>query len=167
MTELTEAEIERLTTAGNYCQDSECACGGGPLPLLDTVVAIIDARLAPIRALADEWENVHVEDEWDATYKFDAVPDQLRAALDAASAPVSAQQDHGGTEGQGEGCETCRGEVWCPICEDRREAEIENARGKELLCHTCGCTRWYCLTKFDGDCCGICDHPTSDPEETR
>lgn len=69
-----------------------CAC----LLTSDAVVErIIDARLAPIRALADEWENVLVKDEWDAAYKFDAVPDQLRAAL-AASAPVNAQQDHGG-----------------------------------------------------------------------
>jgi hypothetical protein len=37
---------------------------------------------------------------------------------------VSAQQCHDGTEGQGEGCETCRGEVWCPNCEDRREAAL-------------------------------------------
>lgn len=89
MTELTEAEIERLTTAGNYCQDPGCACGGDPRPLVDAVAAIIDARLAPIRAVAEMWDT--------------GCAREVLAALDAASADLTASQGHDGTEGQGEG----------------------------------------------------------------
>lgn len=68
------------------------------------VERIIDARLAPIRALADEWadadgETVSAEGLTALTVTNRRGRD-LRAALDAASAPVSAQQDHDGTEGQ-------------------------------------------------------------------
>lgn len=38
-------------------------------------------------------------------------------------------------------------------------SEADRVRGKELMCDHCGCTRWKCLTKFDGECCGECQHP--------
>lgn len=63
MTELTEAEIERLVW--------EFGDHTNIYTLVDTVAAILAARLAPIRALADEWERAGFEIE----------PDQLRAAL--------------------------------------------------------------------------------------
>lgn len=58
----------------------------------------IAARLAPIRALADEWTD---------KYGTCGCPtnggEQLSAALDATGADLSASQDHDGAEGQGEG----------------------------------------------------------------
>ena len=63
MTELTEAEIERLVW--------EFGDHTNIYTLVDTVRDILDARLAPIRALADEWERAGFEIE----------PDQLSAAL--------------------------------------------------------------------------------------
>ena len=97
--------------------------------LAEQIEALFDARLAPIRALAEDWAFA----DGDTGYVRPEVIADLRAALDAASAPVSAQQDHDGAEGQGEGertgeahadgCGTCQGLVWCPICEDEREAQ--------------------------------------------
>lgn len=38
-------------------------------------------------------------------------------------------------------------------------SEADAVRGKELMCDHCGCTRWKCLTKFEGECCHFCQHP--------
>lgn len=81
--------------------------------LAEQVEALFDARLAPIRALAERWE-AEAEPympggDWcnPASEAITARADcrwldaqRLRAALDATSAPVSAQQDHDGAEGQ-------------------------------------------------------------------
>lgn len=77
-----------------------CACR---LTSDAVVERIIDARLAPIRALLDDgpdtWEGYESRDTG-SVFLRESVEDftaALRAALDAASAPVSAQQDHHGT----------------------------------------------------------------------
>lgn len=88
---------------------------------------------------AHRFKRLYQASDKDATRWFKRMK-VAEAALDAASADLTAQQDHDGTDA---------------------------ARGKELLCERCGCTRWSCLTKFNGGCCGTCDHPTTDPEETR
>lgn len=125
MTELTEAEIKRLVLTWPW--PTEAATNAeGFRHVADTVSAIIDARLAPIRAVLADAEKYDDErlptcDFYGNRFTTRIRQEDLRAALDAASGPVSAQH---GTEGQGEGCETCRGEVWCPICEDRREAAL-------------------------------------------
>lgn len=65
--------------------------------LTERIEEHIAARLAPIRALADEFEALGPTD---VAWHWDKLGELLRAAL---AAPVSASQDHDGAEGQGEG----------------------------------------------------------------
>jgi len=82
--------------------------------LIGEVEQIIAARLAPIRALAAEWERTAGSDLdiLDVETKVQAehfgfrsmrrlAGRRLRAALDAPGADLSASQDHDGAEGQG------------------------------------------------------------------
>lgn len=48
---------------------------------------------------------------------------------------------------------------------DQPTPETERVRGKELMCDQCGCTRWACLTKFDGACCTGCQHPSTEIDQ--
>ena len=87
----------------------------------------VAARLAPIRALAEQWDKAGGDvldvldvDSYGAAEQYgyqsgmrEAIRD-LRAALEATGADLSASQDHDGAEGQGEGerpadrrCPTC------------------------------------------------------------
>ncbi len=72
-----------------------------------TVERIIAARLAPIRALADEWAEADHEpltrDGMTVLTVTNRLGQSLRAALDATRADLRASQDHDGPEGQGEG----------------------------------------------------------------
>lgn len=107
-------EIDRQTLYGNVGHwdedDERHAYLTAAARVAPAIADLIAARLAPIRALADEWEAAGFEIE----------PAQVRAALDD---PVSASQDHAwhqplthchcgrvipcrhhdGAEGQGEG----------------------------------------------------------------
>ena len=78
---LTEAEVDDLCVATGYLRSDarrmEWVTGA--------VEAIIAARLAPIRALADEWEAYSATDEWHAADCWNAAPDILRAALAGAA----------------------------------------------------------------------------------
>lgn len=104
---LTEAEREAICICAEQVMDGSVAtdeqikagCDG----LAADVAAIIAARLAPIRALADEWSAPESHRAGAYVRERDAA-DRIRAALDA---PVSASQDHDGAEGQGEGCRPC------------------------------------------------------------
>lgn len=90
MTELTEAEIERLEDAIYAVlaeRNDSIPVGGDAFAAAHgvavEVAALIDARLAPIRALADEWLGVA------ATYSRDRVlekyvPGLLMAAEELA-----------------------------------------------------------------------------------
>lgn len=128
---LTEAERDRL--AGIIKWHGRCHAdqpGGNYLSLAVEnvemyVEQIIAARLAPIRALADEWE---AENEKPSKSRYVRWARRshayaLRAALDAASAPVSASQDHDGAEGQGEGERRCQRvhnhPPYEPLCPER------------------------------------------------
>lgn len=57
--------------------------------LAERIEEQIAARLAPIRALAEQWDT--------------GCAREVLAALDATGADLSASQDHDGAEGQGEG----------------------------------------------------------------
>lgn len=91
---LTGAEIERLCDA---LEDSDAEYRVEQRVARE-VEHLVAARLAPIRALADEWTD---------KYGTCGCPtnggEQLRAALEATEADLSASQDHDGAEGQGEG----------------------------------------------------------------
>ena len=92
MTELTEAEIERLDWAA--ASDSTIA------DVIAEVERIIDARLAPIRAALDSWDMGSSR-----YHTMRAIDADLRAAL---SAHESAPQPTSGTEGQDEDmCPNC------------------------------------------------------------
>lgn len=82
MIELTEAEVEALLNHDRALSDGET---------VRVVEQIIDARLAPIRALADDWQH----DGGGCAPSWCRIC-QLRAALGATTAPLSAQQDHDG-----------------------------------------------------------------------
>lgn len=112
---LTEAEIERLCDA---LEDSDAEYRVEQRVARE-VEHLIAARLAPIRALAEEWAFC----DGDTPPVPHQALEDLKAALDASSAPVSASQDHDwhqplthchcgrvipcrhhdGAEGQGEG----------------------------------------------------------------
>ena len=103
---LTAAEVERLCDALEDC-DAEYRV---ERRVAREVEHLIAARLAPIRALADEWEA----EDWRVgqfTSRFEWAYTALRAALDA---PVRASQDHDGAEGQGEGEKPA--DRRCPTC---------------------------------------------------
>lgn len=88
MTELTEAERRILLMAYR-----DGVLDPGQAVLLE-VERIIDARLAPIRALADEWDNDLGRPR--SMHRF-AAAQRLRAALNA---DLTAPRGSGGDEGQ-------------------------------------------------------------------
>lgn len=92
MTELTEAEIERL------CDWYENETPDWGLPTLLLVVAdLIDARLAPIRALADQWNDTPDYDPSDYDRgRVEQRHDMTGQLLAALSAHESAPQAGGG-----------------------------------------------------------------------
>jgi hypothetical protein len=81
MTELTEAEIDALCAATGYLRTDARRMEW----VTKAVERIIDARLAPIRALADEWEAYSAADEWHAADCWNAAPGILRAVLAGAT----------------------------------------------------------------------------------
>lgn len=97
---LTQAEIERLCDALEDC-DAEYRV---EQRVAREVEHLIAARLAPIRALVDEWERTTTGRSRPA---FLVAADELRAALEATEADLSASQDHDETEGQDEECRPC------------------------------------------------------------
>lgn len=115
---LTEAELTYGRTYPNIGDRGRWYSEG-------SVREIIAARLAPIRALADDAAALYD----DRLAEVAALPpgsvgrrlhsmlgDLAHAALDA---PVSASQDHDGAEGQGEPCDSRGpriGEDGCPRC---------------------------------------------------
>jgi hypothetical protein len=102
MTELTEAEREAIE---DVLREADRIQGFADRLLMDpddvvlalidtpatgpnlhsTIERIIDARLAPIRALADEWETYSATDEWHAADCWNAAPGILRAVLAGAT----------------------------------------------------------------------------------
>lgn len=101
---LTEVEVERLRIGVDRDETGE---GDNTTEhLIAEVERIIAARLAPIRELVDEWQDLGDVtcggcDSCDGAqrYLWHSAADALRATLNA---PVSASQDHDGAEGQGE-----------------------------------------------------------------
>lgn len=97
MTELTEAEIERL------CQTLAATAPGDLGPWLAAVRDLIDARLAPIRALLDDgpdtWEGYDTRDIGPAFLK-ESVWEFTADLYAALSAHESAPQPTSGTLGQ-------------------------------------------------------------------
>lgn len=103
---LTEAEREVIWAGLRRARREEA-----PIPLAHefhkthvlwavgpAVEQIVAARLAPIRALAEEWEQPDVWQKPLAWWWESAT--RLLAALDATGANLSASQDHDGAEGQ-------------------------------------------------------------------
>lgn len=72
--------------------------------LAERIEEHIAARLAPIRALADEWADADHEpltrDGLTVLTVTNRLGRDLRAALDATGADLSASRDHDGAEGQ-------------------------------------------------------------------
>ena len=95
MTELTEAEIERLCAA--YSETLGEPPGPRPHALLAAAAMLIDARLAPIRALAIRWQDEAAARGPQDQLFTDGVASML---LDALSAHESAPQPHDGTGSQ-------------------------------------------------------------------
>lgn len=131
MTELTEPEkalIQRHKPGGP-------SSAWAMAPLYAAIEEIIDARLTPIRALADKW---HGSGSCSPSWCYAC---RLRAALDA---PVSASQDHDGAEGQGEG-DLCAAEcgkrvdrtIPNPIPEGFELMWSESMTGRALYCQAC------------------------------
>lgn len=109
---------------------------------------VIAARLAPIRAIAEQWDtgcarevlaalDAPQDDAWDEPARHchcgRAIPCRQHPPQDAPRGPVGDEQgaevaggrseDERPGEADADGCGTCRGLVWCPICEDEREAQ--------------------------------------------
>ena len=123
MTELTEAEIERLCDA---VEDSDAEYRV-EVRVARVVVAIIDARLAPIRALAEKFDGHAIGRDFFGNPLDSWVPvSRLRMALDGPSADLTASQPHDGTgshgdserAGEGDVCPMCEAGAWCPAHED-------------------------------------------------
>lgn len=111
------------------------------------------ARLAPIRALAEQWADADHEpltrDGLTVLTVTNRLGRDLRAALDAA---VSASQDHDGAEGQGEGVEAGEGDLCAAECGKRVDRTIPNPipEGFELMWSESMTGRaLYCQACFD------------------
>lgn len=105
MTELTEAEWREGWKAMLRCVRGGCDHEYDRECVEEVAGPLIDARLAPIRALADEWADpdlITVNGSYRAAEHSHEFADALRAAL---SADLTAPQPTSGTERQDEGDE--------------------------------------------------------------